>query len=96
MIWAQGRARVGPLPMPNTTMTKRRAGQHPAISGLSGGQRLDHLADLVPVTTGSIPPGASVAVAASLAVGGFGCDSRLARGSRFARTPQRRLAMILD
>jgi len=55
-------ARVGPLPMPSTTMTKACACQHPAISGLAGGQRLDQLADVAAGSTGSVALAASSAV----------------------------------
>lgn len=50
-------ARTGPgrrSAAPKTTMTKRRACWHPAISGLAGGQRLDRLADVAAATNASV------------------------------------------
>jgi len=40
--------------MPNTTMKKECACQHPAISGLAGGRRLDQLADVAAGSTSSV------------------------------------------
>src|SRR6476659_7220405 len=53
--------------MPTTTMTKGCACQHPAISGLAGGQGLDQLADVAAGSTASVALAASRAVVARFA-----------------------------